>query len=325
MIESPIHNRSAYLGLLSQRVAVTGASGFIGIHFLHGLHAAGAQIVAIVVADRHPDRLDSLPFPVERIVIDNVSQLGAAIRQANARFVVHLNGYPTTERSLSAVKQTLEWNLVSTIDLLTACAEVHVERVLLMGSCEEYGHDVAPFDTRLAPDPSSPYGASKAAATAYARMFTNSFRLPTIVLRPSVVYGSGQSPRMLISQVMKALAEGRVIDVTEGRQTRDFLYIGDLVDAILLAITAPALEGETWNVGSGEVVTVRDCLERIERITGISGLIDYGGRAYIDREIFRYEINIEPTCAMLNWRPAIMLDEGLTRTWESILKSRATS
>jgi UDP-glucose 4-epimerase len=304
--------------LTSVRIAVTGPTGFIGTHLLRGLYAAGAEVVAIVVANRRPERLEELPFPVELILIDDVSQMGDAIRQANAQRVIHLNGHITTERSLNSLQKTLEWNVLSTVSLLAACAETGVERVILMGSCEEYGQDVAPFDTRLAPDPSSPYGASKAAATAYAHMFTNSFKLPTVVLRPSVVYGPGQSPRMLISQVMKALAEGRVIDVTEGRQTRDFLYVGDLVDAMLLALTAPNIAGQVWNLGSGEVVTVRDCLERIERITGRVGLIDYGGRAYIDREIFRYEINIEPTCAALQWRPVVMLDEGLQRTWESI-------
>ena len=307
--------------LSSQRIAVTGATGFIGMHLLHALHRAGADIVAIIPTTRKPERLQTLPFPVELILVDDIANIGHAIRQAAARYVIHLNGHITTERSLRSIQQTLEWNLLSTLSLLTACAEISTERVILMGSCEEYGQDVAPFDTALAPDPSSPYGASKAAATAYARMFTNSFKLPTVVLRPSVVYGPGQSPRMLISMVMRALAEGRVIDVTEGRQTRDFLYVDDLADAILLALTTPNIEGQIWNLGSGEVVTVRDCLQRIERITGVHGLVDYGGRAYIDREIFRYEINIEPTCAAFHWRPAIMLDEGLRRTWDSIVNT----
>jgi nucleoside-diphosphate-sugar epimerase len=306
--------------LAKQRIAVTGATGFIGMHLLHRLHAAGAEIVAIIVAGRPVERLKALPFPVEILVAEDVAHLGDAVRQAAARYVIHLNGHITTERSLSSMQKTIEWNLLSTLGLLTACTETPTERVVLMGSCEEYGQEVAPFDTRLAPDPYSPYGASKAAATAYANMFTNSFKLPTVVLRPSVVYGPGQSPRMLISMVMHALAEGRVIDVTEGRQTRDFLYVGDLVEAILLALTAPQITGRVWNLGSGEVVTVRDTLQRIERITGVSGLIDYGGRAYIDREIFRYEINIGPTCEAFHWRPAVMLDEGLRRTWDWITK-----
>ena len=307
------------ISLSSQRIAVTGASGFIGLQLLRGLHEAGAEIVALLVGGKPTAPLDSLPFSVERILVDDVAEIGRAVHQAAARYVVHLSAYISTERSLASLRQTVQSNLLPTISVLTAAAEMGAERVILMGSCEEYSQNASPFDTAVSPDPSSPYGASKAAATAYARMFTNAFRLPTVVLRPSVVYGPRQSSRMLISQVMKALAENRTIDVTEGKQTRDFVYVDDVVNAILHALTASGIEGDVWNVGSGEVVTVRDCLERIERLTGRHGLIEYGKRAYIDREIFHYQLKVEETYAAFSWRPSVMLDEGLRRTWESIV------
>jgi nucleoside-diphosphate-sugar epimerase len=291
------------------------------MHLLRALQAVGAQTVAIVEASKHPERLDTLPFPVERIVVEDVAEMAAAVQQAAPAYVIHLSAYISTQRTLASLHESLQRNLLPTISLLTACAGLPAKRVILMGSCEEYSHNFVPFDTALATDPSSPYGASKAAATAYARMFTNSFNLPTVVLRPSVVYGPGQSQRMLISQVMQAIAAGRTIDVTEGKQTRDFVYVTDVVDAVLRALTVPGIEGDAWNIGSGEVVIVRDCLERIERITGTSGLIEYGKRAYIDKEIFHYELKVKETYAAFNWRPSVMLDEGLRRTWETIRKS----
>ncbi|MFP5233425.1 MAG: NAD-dependent epimerase/dehydratase family protein [Acidobacteriota bacterium] len=303
--------------LLNHRIAVTGSTGFIGMHLLRGLHLAGAEIVAIAEAGPRVARWDGLAFPVERIVIDGPGSIGDAIRRAEAEYVIHLGAAVSTERSLRALEQTLRGNLLSTISLLTAAAEAKASRVILLGSCEEYSQNTAPFDTALAADPCSPYGASKAAATAYARMFANAFHLPTVVLRPSVVYGPGQSERMLISQVMRALAENRTVDVTAGEQTRDFIYVEDLVEAILRSVTSPGIEGGVWNVGSGEVVTVRDCLRRIERITGRTGLIGYGKRPYTQNEIFRYELKLQATCAALQWQPAVMLEEGLRRTWES--------
>ena len=288
------------------------------MHLLRGLHDAGAEIVAIVVAGRPTTKLLTLPFSVELIVVDDPAKIGEGIRQAAAPLVIHLNAHVSTERSMQALQLSVQWNLLSTISLLTACAEIGTKRVVLMGSCEEYGKEIHPFDPTLAADPSSPYGASKAAITAYARMFTTSFHLPTVVLRPSVVYGPEQSPRMLISQVMLALALGRTIDVTEGKQTRDFVYVSDVVDAILLSLVTPGIEGEVLNAGSNEIVTVRECLERIEAISGRTGLIEYGKRPYVDREIFHYELINEPTYKALSWRPAVSLDEGLRRTWESM-------
>jgi UDP-glucose 4-epimerase len=311
---SPMHT-----DLSTQRVAVTGAAGFIGLHLLHGLHAAGAEVVAIVVAGKPTPGLDALPFPVERIVIESDRGAGDAIRQVRPRYVVHLSAVISLERSFRMIEQTIEANIFSTISLLTACTEVKAERVILMGSCEEYGQRYCPFDATLAPDPNSPYGASKAAATAYARMFFGSFGLPTVVLRPSVVYGPRQSPRQLISMVLEALAENRTIAVTEGRQTRDFVYVDDVVDAILIALTAPNVAGETWNIGSGEVVTVRHCLELVERITGLTGLIQYGARPYAESERFHYEPMVEETYRAFKWKPSVMLEEGIVRTWQSVL------
>ena len=302
---------------LRHRVAVTGSTGFIGMHLLRGLHAVGAEIVAIAAADKHIERLDELPFPVEHIIVDDICNLGDAIRRAKAEYVIHLSAFVSTERSLHALDETLRQNLLPTISLLAAAAEVQVARVVLLGSCEEYSQKTTPFDTALATDPSSPYGASKAAATAYARMFTNSFGLSTVVLRPSVVYGPGQSDRMLISQVMKAMSKNRSVEVTRGEQTRDFIYVEDVVKAIIRSLTVSSAEGDVWNVGSGEVVTVRDCLERIERITGRTGLIEYGKRSYSENEIFQYELKVQGTYAAFDWKPSVTLDEGLHKTWES--------
>lgn len=304
--------------LSQKRVAVTGATGFIGTVLLQRLHAAGAEVVAIVGKGRRTSVLDTLPFDVRLITVDDVCYMGDAVREAQPHFVVHLSAHVSTERSYNSLAKTLEWNLLSTINVLTACAQSNVSRCILMGSTEEYGQNAAPFDPHLALDPPSPYAASKAAQTAYARMFHNTFGLETVILRPTVVYGPGQSQRMLISMVMEALAAGRPIDVTEGKQTRDFVYVDDVVDSILLGLVTPGLEGDVWNVGSGEVVTVRDCLERIERITGTEGLVLYGARPYIDREIFRYESEVYRTYGILQWRPAVMLDEGLRRTWAAV-------
>lgn len=304
---------------------MTGATGFIGVPLLRTLNRSGAQIIVIVGKGRRTAVLDTLDFPVQFISVDDVCRMGAAVRESSPDFVVHLSAHVSTDRSYSALAETLQWNLLSTIDVLTACAQMRVGRVILMGSTEEYGQNAAPFDPSLSLDPPSPYAASKAAQTSYARMFYNSFGLQTVILRPTVVYGPGQSSRMLISMVMEAIAEGRPIDVTEGKQTRDFVYVDDVVEAIQLALVTPGLAGNVWNVGSGEVVTVRSCLEKIEEITGTTGLVLYGARPYIAREIFRYESEVERTYAALQWRPSVMLEEGLSRTWEHILQRRGAS
>lgn len=304
--------------LSAERIVVTGASGFIGMHLLQRLFSAGADVTAVVTSDRRTPLYEALPDTFNRVVLDDVAAVGHVIREVQPRYVVNLNAYISLDRSLAAVQQSIQANLVSTIDLLIACTEVKCDRVILMGSCEEYGQKFCPFDPALALDPNSPYGASKAAASAYAYMFHGSFNLPTVVLRPSVVYGPGQSPRMLISMVLRALAEGKPIAVTAGRQTRDFVYIDDVVDSLLLSLNEPTVVGSAWNIGSGEIVTVFECLKLIERITGRTGLIQFGARPYAESERFHYEPMVHQTFEALHWKPSVMLEEGLRRTWHSV-------
>ena len=204
---------------------------------------------------------------------------------------------------------------------MIASGEMGVRRLILMGSGEEFGPVTGPFDEYTIADPPSPYGASKAAVTGYAKMFPNAFKLPVVVLRPSVVYGPCQAPRMLIPQVMHALHEGREIAVTEGRQTRDFIYVGDVALGILSALTANGIDGRSYNLASGEVVTVKDCLSRIEVISGRTGLIRFGAIPYKAGEIFSYEPVAERSYDALNWRPQVSLNEGLAKTWATLMKS----
>jgi len=312
------------LDLSSKRVAVTGATGFLGGHVIEQLHAANATVIAVV--DRSRRTRHEIPAqPVETLLFDDPSQLAAMVRGAAPDYVIHLHAVVTTDRTAAAVQRTLDANLLPSLDLMTACAEMKVKRLALMGSGEEFGPVTGPFDDYTIADPPSPYGASKAAVTGYAKMFHRAFNLPVVVLRPSVVYGPYQAPRMLVPQVMHALRDGREIAVTAGRQTRDFIHVEDVARGIVAALTAEGIDGHCFNLASGEAVTVKDCLTRIEAVTGRTGLIRYGAIPYKAGEIFSYEPVAEKTYSALNWRPSIGLTEGLSRTWAALQPPEATA
>jgi len=291
------------IDLSSKRVAVTGATGFLGSHVLQELRRTGADVVAVVDRNRM-SRREALTEMVETFPFDRPNELVSAVKAARPDYVIHLHAVVTTERNAAAVKNTLETNLLPSLDLLVACGEMNVQRLILMGSGEEFGPVTGPFHDHTIADPPSPYGASKAAVTGYAKMFHNAFQLPVVVLRPSVVYGPSQGPRMLIPQVMHALAEGREIGVTEGRQTRDFIYVEDVARGILCALVAQGIDGHSYNLASG-----------------CAGLIRYGAMPYKTGEIFSYEPVAERSREALNWSSHVSLDEGLARTWASLKRS----
>lgn len=299
-------------------MAVTGATGFLGSHVLRLLRHSGASVCAIVDRNRGDSR--NVLGDVETIWFDQPGELVDAIRRASPDRVIHLHASITTARDAAALENTIETNLLPSIRLMVACREMGVKRLILMGSGEEFALVTGRFDDASNANPPSPYGASKAAITCYAKMFWNAFQMPVVVLRPSVVYGPGQAPRMLIPQVMHALAQGKPIPVTGGMQTRDFIYVEDVALAILAALTKENVTGRSWNLGTGEVVTVKDCLTRIEQITGKTGLIQYGALPYKPGEVFMYEPVVEETFTALHWRPQISLDYGLHQTWNAFVQ-----
>jgi UDP-glucose 4-epimerase len=303
--------------LTLQRVAVTGATGFLGGHVLRQLRRAGATVIAVVERSRARSRHGSMG-DLEIQWFDQPNELAGAVRAARPDYVIHLHANITTARDAEALERTLQANLMPSLALMDACLEMKVKRLILMGSGEEFGPVTGRFDDRSNADPPSPYGASKAAVTCYSKMFYNAFRLPVVVLRPSVIYGPCQAPRMLVPLVMDALLHEREIGVTAGMQTRDFIHVEDVARGILCALTVEGIVGRSWNLGSGEIVTVKECLGKIETITGTSGLIRYGAVPYKAGEIFTYEPLVEETYAAFGWKPRLSLDQGLTETWASL-------
>ncbi|WP_419804824.1 NAD-dependent epimerase/dehydratase family protein [Terriglobus sp.] len=315
----PTSSTHALAELSGARVVVTGATGFIGRHVMDALDRVGAHGVAVVDrvhADRvHADRGRTLLSGPELSVFDDPMQIAKLVAALRPDYVIHLYAEITTERTVRAIESTLRRNLLPSIALMEACIETKVRRMILMGSGEEFGPVTGPFDDSTIPDPPSPYGASKAATTSYAKMFYRAFELPVTVLRPTVAYGPFQSPRMLIPQIMDALRANRPIDVTEGRQTRDFIHVSDVAEGLLTALVRAETNGRSYNLGSGEVVTVKQCLSLIEEISGRKGLIRFGALPYKKGEIFSYEPLLSQTESALGWKAETSLRAGLASTW----------
>lgn len=297
----------------ANRVVVTGGAGFVGQHLIRSLLRQGVAVESVVLAGADELRMRELGFPIAVRVVASGNELGDAVRAAEPTDVVHLGAILDNRPTAEALERTLSANFLSTVSLMQALIGGTVRRLVLMGSCEEYGRNETPFDPSVAVDPPTPYAASKAAVTAYARMFFHAFGLGTVVLRPAVIYGYGQNPRMLISDVMGALLRGEPVDVTLGEQERDFLYIDDMVAAIESALITPGIEGGTFNIGTGTVTTVRACIEQIEALVGRPGLVRWGARAYSKYESFRYSPDCRETTRHLQWKAKVDLPTGLAQ------------
>ena len=287
----------------SVRVLVSGADGFIGSHLCQSLLTAGAEVHGV-------SRRDVANHGVRwwRADLADAEATRHVMRQVRPALVFHLASHVSGSRDLDAVTPTLQSNLVSAVNVLTAACEVDRPRVLLAGSMEEMRADEGEGA------PSSPYAAAKTAATAYGRMFHALYELPVIVARTSMTYGPGQRDgSKIIPYVTNALLRGEPPRLSSGNRAVDWIYVEDVVDGYLAAAVDGDFDGSSIAIGSGELVTVRSVVDQLVELTGSDVQPQFG--ALPDRPLERAErSDVRLTRESIGWQAATPLREGLART-----------
>ena len=256
-------------------VLVTGGAGFIGSHLVDRLLAEGASVR--VLDDFSTGRRENLESFAGRIdVIEaSVTDPGAcADACAGADFVLHQAALPSVARSVADPGTTHEVCATGTLNVLVAASGAGVRRLVYAGSSSAYGNTpTLPKREDMLARPRSPYAVGKLAGEHYAQNFPSLFGLETVVLRYFNIFGPRQDPTSAYSAVIPlfiaAAQEGRPPTIHgDGEQTRDFTYVGNAVEANLLALSAApdGVVGEVFNVGCGDRITINGLWSEIRRI-----------------------------------------------------------
>lgn len=298
-------------GWADRRVLVTGATGFIGVRLVQRLVEAGAQVWAGVYPGESPERVASLAPEVRHVPFDVQDAEGVrqAVQRAAPDVVFHLAAVGVSDIGVEPAL-ALAVNAGGTVNLLEALRGRDVQRVVLVGTCYEYGAREALEGL----DPFSAYAASKVAAWAFGRMYWRAYNLPIVTVRPFQVYGPGQPDHTLIPAAIHAALSGRDLPMTEGEQQRDFIYVEDVVEGMLAAGLVPGIDGESLDLGSGIARPIREVVERIGELTGATGRILYGALPYRPSEVMHLVADAERTARLTGWRARVGLDEGLRYT-----------
>ncbi len=284
---------------------MTGATGFIGRHLCGVLEALGAEVTG-ASRTAHPENLP--PRCAARTVdLTDAAAVRSLLAQTRPRLVYHLAGMVSARRDPDLTIPMLQANLLGTVHLLLAAAQTGCERVVTMGSSEEL------IGTASDDPPTSPYAAAKAAATLYARMFWKMYGVPVVVLRPFMIYGPGQERTKLIPYTILSLLRGEAPRLTSGHRMCDFVYVLDVVRALLQGGVRPKLEGAVIDLGTGTGTTVRELVELLVDLSGSRTRPVFG--AIPDRLGERPQV-ADATAArqLLGWAPQWSLREGLTQT-----------
>jgi nucleoside-diphosphate-sugar epimerase len=302
---------------------VSGGAGFIGSHLVRALLARGDEVLVLDNLSTGA-RANLADIPVELLVADlgAADQVRAATRGVDTVF--HLGAMISVPASLENPAGCYLTNVLGSLHVLEAARREGVRRVVLASSCAVYGDHDGPVAESATPGPMSPYAQSKLAMEDLARLYASAFSLETVCLRFFNVYGPRQDVRSAYAAVIplfiRAMLDGRPPTIHgDGAQSRDFVFVEDVVQAILLASHTPATgetfrSGESFNVGQGESVTIAALAEALGRLLpGTSGPVFGPARP---GDIHRSEADIRRATKALGYRPAYDLHRGLQATVE---------
>ena len=301
------------------KALVTGGAGFIGSHLLRRLLADGFDVrVLDNFATGRRQNLGGLEPDMELVEGDIQSYERVHNAVNGCDFVFHLAALPSVPRSVQDPLTSNASNVIGTLNVLLASRDADVQRVVFASSSSVYGaNPVMPKHEDLAPAPMSPYAVSKLAGEGYCRSFHEVYGLSTVAVRFFNVFGARQDPLSQYSAVIPRFILAGLHGQTpvvfgDGEQSRDFTFVDNAVAAILLAMRAPGVDGEVFNVACGERLTLNQMLAELEVILGTPLAPDY--RPTRPGDIKHSLADIAKARARLGYEPSISFADGLRRT-----------
>ncbi|MFQ5922060.1 MAG: SDR family NAD(P)-dependent oxidoreductase [Anaerolineales bacterium] len=307
----------------SAKVLVTGAGGFIGSHLVEALVSLGAQVRAFVHYNSRNDPGFLTLLPEETlgqvdIVLGDLRDspaVGQAV--AGCDTVFHLGALISIPYSYQNPTAVAETNLMGTLNILQACREAGAQRVVHTSSSEVYGSALAvPIDEDHPLQGQSPYSASKIGADKLAESFHCAYDLPVVTVRPFNTYGPRQSDRAVMPTIIAQALVQDVVYLGNLETRRDLTYVSDIVEGFLRSAQTPGVEGDTFNLGTGTEIRIKDLARNIIAIIGrpVDILVDPARLRPEKSEVQRLCADSSRAGERLGWVPEVSLQEGLRHT-----------
>lgn len=306
-----------------KRVLVTGAGGFIGSRLVEALLHEGARVRAFVrYTSRNDLGLLKLLSPED---LPSLEIIGGDLRDEHAMYdavkgcdlVFHLGALISIPYSYFHPAEVASTNFMGTLNVLMACREHGVKRLVHTSTSEVYGTArQAPISESHVLQGQSPYSASKIGADKLVESFVAAYSLPAVTVRPFNTFGPRQSARAVIPTIItQALAKDE-IKLGNLSTTRDFTFVTDTVNGFLRAAEADGVEGGVFNLGTGEEISIGDLAQRIIRRVGRTVRITEDSQRLRPEasEVMRLLSDNSLAVQRLGWRPQVTLDQGLDLT-----------
>jgi UDP-glucose 4-epimerase len=310
-------------------ILITGASGFIGSHLARRLAHTGACVVGTCTARHRASRVQNLPpnFLLESADLRNPASVESLFASHRFGTVFHLAAQGVQAESAAdnqAANSAIEIagaNAAGSMALAQIALRYGVDRFVYCGSGLEYESGDLPVDESAPLAAPNLYGASKAAGWLLLDYLCRVEGLPLTTVRPFTVFGPAESEGKLIPYVIARALRRETLQLSAGTQVRDYVYVSDVVDALILAATSENVRGAVFNIGSGaaEARTIRSVVETaLDLIGAPRSLCRFGEARRTRPDPAGLVSNSARAIARLGWKPRVTLEAGLSRTIRSI-------
>ncbi|HLA98077.1 MAG TPA: NAD-dependent epimerase/dehydratase family protein [Anaerolineales bacterium] len=297
---------------------ITGAAGFLGSALAIRLAREGHQVRGLDDLSTGDPQALSPDVHFTRGDVNDRPKLWTLLQDVDC--VYHLAARVSVPESALYPREYNAVNVGGTVSLMEAMRDVGVRRVVFISSGAVYGDQgEQPLSESAIPNPRSPYAVSKIAGEYYVRTIGDQWGIETVCLRVFNAYGPGQHlpashPPVIPNFLRQAVRDGTIVVHGEGSQTRDYVFLDDVVRGMVAAATAPGINRSIINVGSGKETSVRELVQQVVELTGSKAEVIYNPRT--DPGVSRMCANIGLAKEKLGYQPRMNLSEGLRLTLE---------
>ena len=299
------------LQLNNSSILVIGGTGFIGTNLVKRLLKFGAKVTCLSLQRKQ----HKLTHKNLRYILCDYTNFDILKKKINKSFeyVVNLGGYIDHSKFFTKGRLVIDNHFLSTINLLLSLKKKKLKRYLHIGTCDEYGENSSPVKEYSKEDPITSYAFAKLASINLLIMLNKTENFPATALRLFLVYGPYQKNDRLIPQVINGCLKKKNFPVSKGTQLRDFCYVDDVINAIILSLIKRRALGEVFNVGSGKPVSVKFIINKISEIIK-QGKPQFNKIPFRKNENLKLYPSINKIGRILGWKPKTNLNQGLVKT-----------
>lgn len=305
-------------------IFITGANGFVGKHLQRELIARGFRVSVATRSD-----LDLDDQNVEQYIVDLTDKIKVfdILQSLKPDYVVHLASEKNRNNNPDSFIKDYDGNVSMALNLVDACRNLlNLKKFIFLGSCDEYGLGPRPYNENQFELPSGAYGLSKLSITKLLLCLYHTESFPSVVLRASVIYGPEQNDDMFVPSLINSLISRDDFPMTFGDQLRDFVYVSDVVEAIMKVLSADErLDGKILNIGLGASYKVNHIAKIAANLIAPTALsqIKFGAVEYRSNEVMDYSLNVSRASELLNWSPKVNVEDGIRKTVNYFKQSKA--